>query len=139
MVFSSTIFLFWFLPIVLAAYFLAPRPVKNVTLLVASLYFYAWGEKYYVLLMILSICSNFAFGLRIARHGQTSQGKRAMAGAVAVNLALLASFKYTNFIVDNLNVVLAKFGVGAIDVPGIHLPIGISFFTLQAISYVVDV
>jgi alginate O-acetyltransferase complex protein AlgI len=138
MLFSSPIFLFLFLPVVLWSYVLTPRPLKNTLLLVASLLFYAWGERAYVLVMLASIAWNYAFGLLVDHF----HGRRAawwvLTAAVGGNLLMLVAMKYANFIVDNVNPLLVRTG-WIIDLPPVHLPIGISFFTFQAISYVVDV
>jgi alginate O-acetyltransferase complex protein AlgI len=139
MVFSSIIFLFFFLPVVLTAYYAMPRQLRNLLLLGASLLFYAWGELGYVLLMVVSIMGNYLLGLLLERSGTNRRRKVALASAVVLNLALLGSFKYANFIVDNLAVALGWLGVGAIELAPVHLPIGISFFTFLALSYVADV
>ncbi len=135
MVFSSTTFLFIFLPIVFLAYIpLGPR-LRNILLLVASLIFYAWGEPLFVLVMLASIGLNYLFA-RLIDGGRTDNAKRGfVAAAVVLNLLLLIVFKYTNFIVDNLNTALNLH----IQVVKISLPIGISFFTFQAMSYIIDV
>ncbi|MEX1308385.1 MAG: MBOAT family O-acyltransferase [Eubacteriales bacterium] len=135
MVFSSTTFLFIFLPIVFLAYIpLGPR-LRNILLLFASLIFYAWGEPLFVFVMLASIGINYAFA-RWIEGGKTEQAKRTfVAIAVILNLLLLIVFKYTNFIIDNVNTVLNTH----IEVAPISLPIGISFFTFQAMSYIVDV
>jgi len=135
MVFSSTTFLFIFLPIVFLAYIpLGPR-LRNILLLFASLVFYAWGEPVFVLVMLVSIALNYGFA-RLIDGGKTDRAKRGfVAMAVVLNLALLIVFKYSNFIVDNFN---AAFNT-ALLIPQISLPIGISFFTFQAMSYIIDV
>ncbi len=141
MVFSSLLFLFFFLPAVLTLYFLGGRALWNPILLLASLFFYAWGETFYVLLMLFSIAANYVFGLLIER-ARTRPGLSAraiLAAGIAVNLAPLCFFKYGNFLVDNINIVISALGFSAISLDRIHLPIGISFFTFQAISYIVDV
>lgn len=132
LVFSSLIFLYLFLPITLAANFLAKSiRVKNTILLIASLLFYAWGEPVYVLLMAFSAAVNYFAGLLLERFPNAR--RRTLAAAVAVNLLLLGFFKYTGFLVENLN------ALGfSLPVPKITLPIGISFFTFQAMSYVID-
>jgi alginate O-acetyltransferase complex protein AlgI len=136
MLFTSATFLFLFLPIVLGIYFVIGRRARNAFLLVASLFFYAWGEGTFVLVMVASIAANYFFGRALggARHG-----KRMLGAAVAFNLGLLVSFKYANFLGDNLNVVLAALGASALVLPAVHLPLGISFFTFHALSYLVDV
>ncbi len=141
MLFSSATFLFAFLPIVLGAYF-ALRTVgsRNVLLVVVSLLFYAWGETGYVALLLASIAANYAFGLWIARSGTPASGRRRALGiAVAANLLLLAGFKYANFLADSLGPLLLLLGLPRLDLAPVHLPIGISFFTFQALTYVVDV
>lgn len=139
MVFSSVVFLFLFLPVVLALHLLAPRRFRNLPLLAASLVFYAWGEKLFVLLMVGSISANYIFGLLIERTRQGRYGRLALGGAVAINLVLLAVFKYSNFVVANLGFVMQRMGIQPIELQPVHLPIGISFFTFQAMSYVIDV
>lgn len=139
MVFSSTVFLFAFLPVVLLCYFLAPRPLRNLVLLTASLFFYAWGEGAYVALMLSSIALNYLGGIAIASLPRSSSRKLALGLAVTANLLLLGAFKYANFIVDNLNSLLLSVGAGPWQLDPVHLPIGISFFTFQAMSYVIDV
>ena len=135
MVFSSAVFLFLFLPVVLAVYFLVPsRAAKNVLLLAASLVFYAWGEPAYVLLMIASMAANWLFGLKV---DQERPNRRLwLAASLVFNLAVLGFFKYEGFLAHNVNAI-----VGATVIPDLELPlpIGISFYTLQAVSYVIDV
>ena len=139
MVFSSTIFLFFFLPLTLLAYFVVGPRGRNAILLAASLLFYAWGETVYLLVMLFSIAANYLFGLLIDRARQRGRrGGLAFACAVATNLGLLGFFKYANFFVDNLNPVLPVLGLAPIDIGRVHLPIGISFFTFQALSYIID-
>ena len=138
MVFSSLVFLFAFLPVFLAVYFLLPRAGRNAWLLVASLFFYAWGEPVYIVLMACSILANYVFGLLIARaRGRASvrNARLSLVGALVVNLALLGVFKYTDFAIGTFN---ALFGTSQ-ELLGIALPIGISFYTFQAMSYVIDV
>lgn len=140
MAFSSPVFLFLFLPLVLSVYFLTPRVLKNLFLLVSSLVFYAWGETFFVLVMCASIAFNYGFGLIIAaaRH-RSGAARTALAAAVLLNLGLLAVFKYANFFAANLSWLVSWLGWRVPDVPPVHLPIGISFFTFQALTYVVDV
>ncbi|MCI5221361.1 MAG: MBOAT family protein [Candidatus Electrothrix sp. AR4] len=139
MVFSSTLFLFLFLPIVLLAYFIAGRKMRNIILLVASLLFYAWGETVYVLLMLCSILVNYSFGILIDRARQQGRsGKTSLVCAVTINLLLLGFFKYANFVINNLNIMLQHLHIDPVNFQQVHLPIGISFFTFQAMSYVID-
>ncbi len=142
MVFSSPIFLFYFLPCLIGLYFLTPRAAKNVLLLFASLLFYAWGEDFYVLLMLVSIGINYVFGMLIARGITAERARSALVGlsvGVALNLSILIAFKYANFLVDNINVLLELLSLPSWDLGDIHLPLGISFFTFQAISYLIDI
>jgi alginate O-acetyltransferase complex protein AlgI len=133
MVFSSNIFLFAFLPLTAFFYFLLPgKNVKNAILLLGSLLFYAWGEFHYVILLLVSILVNYSFGILIEK----SPRKLLMISiAVGINLILLCYFKYANFLVENANQLMGL----AIENRKIHLPIGISFFTFHAISYLVDI
>lgn len=139
MVFSSVIFIFAFLPICLFFYYVVfwkSRNFKNVFLLISSLVFYAWGEPYNVLLMIFSIISNWFFGLMIKNNESKSFLKKMwLTVAVFINILVLVVFKYSTFVVDNFNYIFKT----AFSVPSIALPIGISFFTFQAMSYVIDV
>jgi alginate O-acetyltransferase complex protein AlgI len=139
MVFASPIFLFLFLPVTLAAYFVVPRAWRNGVLLVASLAFYAWGEAPYVLLVLASVAFNYAIGSAIARNEDPQRRKRWLAAGVMGNLAVLAVFKYANFAVGNVNTLAPILALTPLAVATIPLPLGISFFTFHAISYVVDV
>lgn len=136
MLFSSTVFLFYFLPIVIGLYFISPRPVKNMILLAASLFFYAWGEPRFVLIMLASIAMNYVFGRLVDRDRQHEKKiKLWMTLMVLGNLGMLGVFKYASFFVENVNSVLGF----SLNDPEIPLPLGISFFTFQAMSYVIDV
>ena len=139
MVFASPIFLFLFLPLVLAAYFAMPRRSGNAVLLAASLVFYVWGEGTTIALLLASVAFNWVLGGKIGDAGDTATRHRWLTLAIAGNLALLAVFKYANFVVANLSVVLGAFGLGTIALAAIPLPLGISFFTFHSISYLVDI
>ena len=147
MLFSSLVFLWYFLPAVFFLYFITGNAaVRNGVLLAASLLFYAWGEPVYVCLMLLSIGINYAFGLLSARIRRRAGGKSAgghllLGLCVLVNLGLLGYFKYFNFAAESLNVLLSRLAGGRflLNPKEIALPIGISFYTFQALSYVVDV
>ena len=139
MVFASPIFLFLFLPLTLAAYFAVPRNWRNGVLLVASLVFYAWGEAPYLALVIGSVLFNYAIGGAIGRAADPAVRKRWLAAGVAGNLGALALFKYANFAVANVNALAPVLAITPLAVAAIPLPLGISFFTFHAISYVVDV
>lgn len=141
MIFGSPIFLFLFLPLVLLGYFI-PRKIeiRNVFLLLASLFFYAWGEVFYVLILIFSILVNYFFSVFIEKYKQDNRLRKLLLSlGIACNLSTLIYFKYANFIVDNLNKIITKLSIPHIDLSPIHLPIGISFFTFQAITYLVDI
>ena len=136
MVFSSAPFIFIFLPVVFLAYSLIPGlKAKNVLLTLASLFFYAYGEPVFVLVMLASVVLNYFFARFIAGSESKPFQKGVLALSVICNLALIGVFKYAAFFVETLNGVT---GLG-IRVPEIALPIGISFFTFQALSYVIDV
>ena len=140
MVFSSTIFLFIFLPIVLLSYLVFGTKFRNFVLLFSSLLFYAWGENIFVLLMLVSILLNYTFGILIDRsQNKGKRGTVALIFALSANLGLLCFFKYANFIVANLNTILINLQMSPMELEEIHLPIGISFFTFQALSYVIDI
>lgn len=135
MVFSSLTFLCVFLPVVFLLYSIIPSmKFRNGLLIVASLAFYAYGEPVYVLLMIFSSLLNYFCARWVAANPQ-KMNRLALAVAVVVNLGILAAFKYSGFFVESLNSVTGL----SIPVPQIALPIGISFFTFQALSYVIDV
>ena len=135
MLFSSVPFLYYFLPLVLAVYFLTPARFRNAVLLLASLIFYAWGEPKYVLLMLASILSGYGFGLLQERYRGQKGAKLVCGLSVAVSLSFLLYFKYADFFLENFN---AATGLG-VPLLRIALPIGISFYTFQIISYTVDV
>jgi alginate O-acetyltransferase complex protein AlgI len=139
MVFSSPLFLFLFLPLVLLANGVAPRRLRNGVLLAASLFFYAWGEGFFVAVMLASMAFNHALGLVVERARGRPAARLAVGLAVAGNLALIGVYKYANFAAENLDALLALVGLGPIALAPVHLPIGISFFTFQALSYVIDV
>lgn len=136
MLFSSMIFLWMFLPIMVIGCNLMEKKYKNIFLLIGSLIFYAWGEPKYILLMILCIIINYVFGLFIGSERKLSNRKILLALSVVSNLGILTYFKYFNFIASNLNMLFGKNTVGLRE---IALPVGISFYTFQALSYVIDV
>ncbi len=135
MVFSSLNFLFIFLPAVLILYFIVPRKLRNGILLIASLIFYAWGEPVYVVLMLFSILLNYVAGRLVDKYRGTSGAKRALVISVVLNIALLGFFKYSDFLIQNIN------AITGLAIPLLHLPlpIGISFYTFQTMSYTIDV
>ena len=136
MVFSSVIFLFAFLPLVLSGYYLLGRKLRNTFLLLASIGFYAWGEPVFVLVMLGSILLNWGMVWFMQTRKKQSSRRLVLIISLACNLIILFVFKYLNFTISSLNSILGR---QVINQTNIALPIGISFFTFQAISYVVDV
>ena len=134
MVFSSMTFLWVFLPLLLITYFLTKDRFKNYILLCFSLVFYAWGEPKYIFLMIASVVVNYSFGRLIDKLPDGGRRRFTLICSIIFNLGLLGYFKYFNFLTDNINGI---FGTD-IAVKKIALPIGISFFTFQIMSYVID-
>lgn len=138
MLFSEPAFLFFFLPLLLVVYFIVPKVLRNLVLLVFSLGFYAYGEKVFVLLMLFSILFNYMIGIAIDKAPSKSKQKVWLGLGITGDLGLLIAFKYANFIVDNLNAMFLTFGIAPIELGPVHLPIGISFFTFQSMSYLID-
>ena len=136
MLFSSTPFLYWFLPCVLILYIVTPRRLKNATLLLSSLFFYGWGEPRYVIWMILAIVMGYMFGLLIEHFQNTPHlAKLFLVFSVTSSLAMLGYFKYADFFIQNFNAVTGL----SVPLLKVTLPIGISFYTFQILSYTVDV
>ncbi len=140
MVFSSLTFLYIFLPLVLIANYLVRKEFRNALLLIASIIFYAWGGVSYTAILIISILLNFVIGKLIAKNLSNIKSRRYLIIGVIVNLGFLGVFKYANFIIENINSLIETSGISfSITEPGIILPIGISFYTFQALSYIIDV
>lgn len=135
MLFSSMTFVFVFMPLVMSIYLLSKKEIRNYVLLAASIIFYAWGEPRYLAIMIMTIFVTYAGARLIDRYVETAGRKWALALTILVDLGFLIYFKYFNFIVDNVNAAL-QLNLDFIDVV---MPIGISFYTFQAISYLIDV
>lgn len=136
MVFSSLLFVFLFLPLALMMYFCSPRRWKNLALFLASLVFYAWGEPVYIAIMLVSTLTDYGFGLLLDRPGRSPVRRKAIvAASVVVNLGLLGYFKYADFLIDNANALLGT----SMPLTELPLPIGISFYTFQSMSYIIDV
>lgn len=133
MVFSSITFLFYFLPIVLAIYYIVPNKFKNIILLISSFFFYFYGEPKYVLIMALSIITTYIFGILIDKHSKYK--KLFLILSITISLGILVYFKYIDFLITNINLWLTN----KIDLINVILPIGISFYTFQLISYIADV
>ncbi|MDR1329280.1 MAG: MBOAT family protein, partial [Oscillospiraceae bacterium] len=134
MVFSSLTFLCLFLPVFLAVYFAVPR-LRTVTLVAFSLVFYAFGEPVWVLALLFSSVVDYVNGLILAKYQSPGARKAALLSSLVINLGLLAAFKYSGFIVENIN---ALFGA-ELPAPSFSLPLGISFYTFQTLSYTIDV
>ncbi|MBE6814328.1 MAG: MBOAT family protein [Ruminococcaceae bacterium] len=135
MLFSSIPFLYYFLPSVLILYFLAPQKLKNTVLLISSLVFYGWGEPKYVIMMVASIIIGFVSGLLIEATNEKSKKKLIITINIIINLGFLVFFKYSNFFIENFNSVTGL----SLNLLNVALPIGISFYTFQILSYAVDV
>lgn len=135
MLFSSILFLFYFLPLTLLAYYLLPKSCKNAVLLVASLLFYAWGEPAFLPVLLFSIIWGYGCGIWIARATSRHTAKMFLALSCVVSIGILTYFKYADFLVENLNALTGL----SIPLPRVTLPIGISFFTFQVLSYTIDV
>ncbi len=136
MVFSSTIFLFFFLPITLIGYYLINPKYRNALLLLVSIFFYAWGEPKFIFIMLFSIFINYIFGLLVDKYRDSQRiSKLVIVLMVFFNVSIFFVYKYLNFTIENLNIILKN----SITQTNILLPIGISFFTFQAMSYVLDV
>ena len=132
MVFSSLVFLWIFLPVIIILYYVIDEKYKNIFLLLGSLFFYAWGEPIYIFLMIFSIVVNWSIGLLIEKY--QFQKKIFLIVSILFNVALLGYFKYFNFFIDIINQMLHL----GIEYKSIKLPIGISFFNFQILSYIID-
>ena len=135
MVFSSMTFLWIFLPILLLVYFISKERYRNVILLIFSLIFYSWGEPKYIVLMLISIFTNYILGLTIDKAKNKSKKKIVLIISIIFNLGLLGYFKYFNFFASNINKIT---GSTLIPIKNIALPIGISFYTFQIMSYIID-
>ncbi|MDE5908168.1 MAG: MBOAT family protein [Lachnospiraceae bacterium] len=135
MLFSSISFLYYFLPLTLAFYFVVPRAFKNTILLLASLLFYGWGEPKYLMLMGLSTLLGYGFGLLVEKYREKKAGKVFCVFSVGISLSFLVCFKYADFFIQNVNAITGL----QLSFLRLTLPIGISFYTFQIISYTVDV
>lgn len=136
MLFSSITFILWFMPLTLVVYYLVPEKFKNIVLLVSSVFFYAWGEPVYVILLILSVLFNYFCGRDIDdKMVYPPSARLSLYFAVTVNILILCFFKYYGFIIENINALFQ------VEIPYrvLSLPIGISFYTFQAIAYLVDI
>ena len=139
MLFSSLIFIYLFLPLALLIYYFSPRSIKNYSLLITSLIFFAWGGVSLTALLLVSITINYFFGLLIQKNIEKKSAYIFLSFGVGINLALLGYYKYADFIVINANVVNESAGLPLFSQPNILLPIGISFYTFHSLSYLVDI
>lgn len=136
MVFSNTLFLYLFLPINLILYYaVKSRKWKNFILIIFSLAFYAWGEPVWIFLLIFSSLVDYGHGLFIEKYRGTKLAKIGLLSSICINLGLLITFKYSAFLYENLNTIFNL----SLEIPKFSLPIGISFYTFQTLSYTVDV
>lgn len=134
MIFSSLLFLFWFIPIFFFIYYLAPPKLKNAVLLIGSIAFYAWGEPKYLILIFVSILVNYLAGILMQKADRTSVRRLVLIIALVYDFSMLLVFKYTNFFIGNINALLGS-DIALVD---ITLPLGISFYTFQIASYIID-
>lgn len=134
MVFSGIEFLYYFLPAVMLIYFLAPKRLKNLMLFVSGLGFYAWGEPVYVIVMVISTAVDYTAGILMSKTEDERKRRACLISSVVINLGLLFTFKYSSFAVDTFNGIFRT----AIPSSNLPLPIGISFFTFQSMSYTID-
>lgn len=134
MVFSGIEFLYYFLPAVMLIYFLAPKRLKNLMLFVSGLGFYAWGEPIYVVVMVISTAVDYTAGILMSKTEDERKRRACLISSVVINLGLLFTFKYSSFAVNTFNSIFRT----AIPSPNLPLPIGISFFTFQSMSYTID-
>lgn len=139
MLFNSPLFLFVFLPILVVVYLLMPQKGRNMALLVGSACFYAWGEPRFVVVVILSALLDWLLGFPLAKRAGTFAGKVLLAVGVASNTGILIYYKYANFFVENLNVLLHGLGVAPLVFAQVLLPIGVSFIVFEKITYLVDI
>lgn len=136
LVFSSLIFIFVFLPVVILAYYIVPRSMRNLVFLLASLVFYAWGEPIYILIMLFSTVFDYLNGLAIDKYRDHRYiAKIVLINSLIVNLGILGFFKYSDFVLNNINLLFSL----SIPLKNLPLPLGISFYTFQTLSYTIDV
>lgn len=138
MVFSSITFLYYFLPFFLLFYFLVPSRFKNLVLLIASILFYSWGAPMFIFIVLVSIVIDF-YLLRDFPSYKTKSKKLLLSISLLLNVSILAYFKYVNFFIDNVNDLMIHYGYNGVEWVSVVLPIGISFFTFQKISYSIDI
>ena len=138
MVFSSNVFLLYFLPLFLICYFICPKKFRNYVILLFSIVFYAYGAPDFILYLLGSTIANFYLVKAMRKTEKSGLKKLYCALAIIISLGLLVYYKYANFLIDNVNALIGLFGANAIRMAKVLLPIGISFFTFQSITYVID-
>lgn len=139
MIFSSTLFLFYFLPFFLLLYFATPAKYKNYTLLLASILFYSWGGPVFIFVILATTALDYWLVKQIEKSESARRKKRLLIVSLSMNLGILFGFKYLMFVIGNVNHLIGWFGVSPFPVPSIVLPIGVSFFTFESLTYVIDV
>jgi alginate O-acetyltransferase complex protein AlgI len=139
MVFSSILFLLYFLPAFLLLYFIVPKKAKNAVLLLSSILFYSWGAPKFILVILSTTLIDFLLVKKIAKSDSTKTRKSLLLISVSLNIGLLFYFKYVNFFIENFNAIFHQLGLSEIPWVSVILPIGISFYTFETITYVVDV
>lgn len=139
MVFSSALFLVWFLPLLLWVYYLVPYKAKNIVLLLFSVVFYAWGAPVFIFVLLGTTFVDFHFVQWMAGAGSKRRKNLLLLCSLSINVGLLIYLKYSNFLIDNINSMLSAFGIGEMPMLNIIMPIGISFYTFETVTYVVDV
>ena len=139
MVFSSVIFLVYFLPIFLTIYFLVPKSFKNPVLLLSSIFFYAWGAPLFIFAILLTTTVDFYFVKLLNNAADDKKRKLWLILSLSLNVGMLFYFKYCNFFIENVNAILNAAGIQEVSWTKVVLPIGISFYTFESITYVVDV
>lgn len=136
MVFSNLTFLIFILPLTLCLYYVSPQKTKNSILLILSILFYAWGEPVYVFLILFSTITDYFLGRAIAHYRNINEriARIFLIGSIIISVGILSFFKYADFLVANMNAIL-QINISPLDLP---LPIGISFYTFQSLSYIID-
>ena len=139
MIFSTATFLLYFFPLFFFIYYCSPKQLKNIAILLGSIIFYSWGAPKFIFVILISTYVDFYIVKKLHSTYNTQTRKLFLSLSVFINLGLLGYFKYANFFVDNLNVLFYSFGLSSISWAHVALPIGISFYTFQTLTYSIDV
>ena len=139
MIFSTATFLLYFFPLFFFIYYCSPKQLKNIVILLGSIIFYSWGAPKFIFVILISTYVDFYIVKKLHSTYNTQARKLFLSLSIFINLGLLAYFKYANFFVDNLNALLYSFGFSSISWAHVALPIGISFYTFQTLTYSIDV